>query len=306
MKSNRSLLEAVPNVSEGRNRSTIEALVAALRDAPGVSLLHVHTDEDHNRSVFTYVSDSAEAISAATLELYEVAVARIDMRTHEGEHPRVGAVDVCPFVPLGERSMGECVELAQHLGSEVAQRHGLPVYLYEEAATAPHRKDLPEIRRGEYEKFHEKIEIDEWRPDYGPSVMHETAGVTVIGARHPLIAFNVQLDTERLEVAAAIARSVRASSGGLRFVRAIPVHLHHRSIVQVSMNLLDFRRTPIHRAFELVRVEAEARGVNVLSSEIVGLVPEEALLASASWYLRLEGSASSVVLEHAIRDAEDV
>lgn len=297
-----SLLEAVPNISEGRDRTTIEAVIAAVQRVTGVHLLHVHSDEDHNRSVFTYASSSPDALREATLALYEVALERIDLRVQRGEHPRVGAVDVCPFVPLGERAMTECVELAQTTAAEVARRFELPVYLYEEAATAPHRRELPEIRRGEFERFGEKIILDEWRPDFGPGSVHPSAGVTVMGARNPLIAFNVQLGTEDIELASAIARAVRGSSGGLRFVRAIPVHLHHRRVVQVSMNLLNYRRTPIHRAFELVRLEAERRGVNVISSEIVGLVPLEALTASAAWYLRVEGFTPSLLLEQRIAE----
>lgn len=300
-----ALLKAVPNVSEGRSREAIEAMIAAVRGVSSVDLLHVHTDEDHHRSVFTYVSESAAALRSATVALYAEALTRIDLRVQRGEHPRVGAVDVCPFVPLGTRSMEECVTLARETGAEVAERFGVPVYLYEEAATAPHRRELPEIRRGEFELFHEKIILDEWKPDFGPRQVHESAGVTVMGARTPLIAFNVQLGTENLDTAAAIARAVRGSSGGLRFVRAIPVHLHHRHIVQVSMNLLDFRRTPIHRAFELVRLEAERRGVSVISSEIVGLVPVEALTETAAWYLRVEGFTKSLLLEQRIADATD-
>lgn len=296
----RNLIEAVPNVSEGRDRETIEELIAAVSGTTGVALLHVHSDEDHNRSVFTYASASADALYEATLAFYRTVTERIDLRAHKGEHPRVGAVDVCPFVPLGTRTIGECVELARRVASEVASRFEIPVYLYEEAATAPHRRALPDIRRGEFEGFAEKIQLDAWQPDFGPRQVHEKWGVTVIGARIPLIAFNVQLDTERMEVAKAIARAVRGSSGGLRYVRAIPVHLHHRSIVQVSMNLLDYRRTPIHRAMELVRREAERYGVRVLSSEIVGLVPQEAMLETAAWYLQLEGSPASVILESRI------
>lgn len=297
-----SLMQAVPNVSEGRERDTIEAIVAAVRSVASVSLLHVHSDADHNRSVFTYVSDSADALLEATLALYGAALPRIDMRTQRGGHPRVGAVDVCPFVPLGERSMPECIALASRAAEEVARRWDLPVYLYEEAATSPHRRALPDVRRGQFEGFAEKMLSDEWIPDFGPRAVHPRSGVTIMGARRLLIAFNVQLDTENLDVAASIARAVRGSSGGLRFVRAIPVHLHARKVVQVSMNLLDFRLTPIHRAFDLVRAEAARRGVAVLSSEIVGLVPAEALLESAAAYLQIEGYSRSLILEQRIHD----
>ncbi|HVR42408.1 MAG TPA: glutamate formimidoyltransferase [Thermoanaerobaculia bacterium] len=291
------MIEAVPNVSEGRDRGTIDRIASAVSSVPAVRLLHVGSDEDHNRTVLTYVSDRSDALAQATLALYDAAVGSIDLRRHSGEHPRVGAVDVCPFVPLAGSTMADCVALAREVGREIAARFEIPVYLYEEAATRPERRELPRIRSGQFEGFTKKIARPEWKPDFGPDRVHPSAGVTVVGARVLLIAFNVQLATDRLDLAEAIARSARGVSGGLRFVRALPIRLAHRGIVQVSMNLLDYRRTPIHRAFNLVREEAARWGVEILSSEIVGLVPAEALWDAAAWHLRLENFSPSIILE---------
>jgi len=296
------MIEAVPNISEGRERATIESVAAAIQSTPGVLLLNVHSDPDHNRSVFTYASEEAASLAAATLALYEIALTRIDLRHHEGAHPRVGAVDVVPFVPLRGRAMSECVALAREVGAEVARRFELPVYLYEHAATVESRRELPNIRSGGFEHFAEKIERPEWRPDFGPPRLHPSAGVTVVGARVPLIAFNVQLATDRLEVAESAARAVRAISGGLPYVRALPIDLRRRGIVQVSMNLLDYRKTPIHRAFSIVQQEVRRHGVEILSSEIVGLVPAEALYQLAEWHLQLAGFTASTVLETRIAE----
>jgi glutamate formiminotransferase / 5-formyltetrahydrofolate cyclo-ligase len=297
------MIEAIPNVSEGRDPETLQAISAAISGIDGVTLLHVHSDPDHNRSVFTYIAERPEPLARATLALYEVAIERIDLRVHEGEHPRIGAVDVTPFVPLTGHTMEECVALAVDVAKEVAARFQIPVYLYEHAATAPHRRELPAIRSGGFEGFPAKMLDERWKPDFGPSAIHPSAGATVIGARVPLIAFNVQLGTQRLDVAEKISRAVRGVSGGLGFVRALPIDLHHKKIVQVSMNLLDYRRTPIHRAFGLVREEAARYGVEVISTEIVGLVPADAMYAAAEWYLRLEGFTPSLVLERRIAEA---
>ena len=295
------MIECVPNISEGREQATIDAIADAVRDTPGVRLLNIHSDPDHNRSVFTYVSESGEAIREATMRLFEIALARIDLRIHHGAHPRVGAVDVVPFVPLEGTTMDECIAVAERLGHDVAERFQLPVYLYEHAAKHGHRRDLPVIRSGGFEQFPHKISDERWTPDFGPTLVHPTAGVSIVGARVPLSAFNMQLGTDRVEVAQACARAVRGLSGGLRFVRALPIELKSRGIVQVSMNLLDFRRTPLHRAFAVVREEAERYGVAVVSSEIVGLVPAEAMYQVAEWHLRLAGFRKDVVLEERIR-----
>lgn len=295
------MFECVPNVSEGRNQATIDAIADAIRSTDGVHLLNVHSDADHNRSVFTYVSESGDAIANATLRLFEAAIPRIDLRLHHGAHPRVGAVDVVPFVPLEGTTMEECVAVAERVGKEAGERFTLPVYLYEAAARADHRRELPVIRSGGFERFANKIRDPRWIPDFGPAQVHPTAGVSVVGARVPLIAFNMQLGTDRIEVAQACALAVRGISGGLRFVRALPIALASRGLVQVSMNLLDFRRTPIHRAFTLVKEEAERHGALVVSSEIVGLVPADAMYEVAEWYLRVGGWRKDMILEERIR-----
>jgi glutamate formiminotransferase len=298
------MIEAIPNISEGRNRETIDAVAAAIRATPSVHLLHVTSDADHHRSVLTYVSKSADAIVDATLRMYEVAFQRIDLRNHKGEHPRVGAVDVIPFVPLRQRTMADCVSIAEKTGATIAERFGVPIYLYEEAAREEYRRELPKIRSGGFEKFAKKIEDPRWTPDFGPAVVHPTAGVTIVGARVPLIAFNVQLGTDKLDVADRIARKVRASSGGLPFVRALPINLARRGVVQVSMNLLNYRATPIRQAFTAVREEAERHGVEVISSEIVGLVPAEALDAESAARFKIENYSPEIVLERRIAAAE--
>ena len=298
------MIEVVPNVSEGRDPETISRIADAIRAVPDVLFLHVTSDPDHNRSVFTYASESGPALVQATLALFEIAVERIDLRHHTGEHPRVGAVDVVPFVPLKGAAMPECVALAEETGRLVAERFNIPIYLYEEAARAAHRRELPSIRSGGFENFAKKINDAQWQPDFGPAAVHASAGISIIGARVPLIAFNVQLNTERIDIAEKIARSVRGVSGGLRYVRALPIHLHRRGIVQVSMNLLDYRKTPIHRAFTLVREEASRFGVDVLSTEIVGLIPEEALYAAAEWFLRIENFDHGIVLERRIEQKQ--
>lgn len=297
------MFECVPNISEGRNQATIDAVADAIRGTADVHLLNIHSDPDHNRSVFTYVSQSADAIAEATLRLYEAAVPLIDLRIHHGAHPRVGAVDVVPFVPLEGTTMDECVEVAKRVGASIADRFHIPIYFYEHAASAPHRRELPAIRSGGFENFAAKIHDARWLPDAGPAQVHPTAGVSVVGARVPLIAFNMQLGTDRIEVAQACALAVRGISGGLRFVRALPISLASKGLVQVSMNLLDFRRTPIHRAFAVVREEAERYGVPVVSSEIVGLVPAEAMFEVAEWHLRVSGWRKDMVLEERIRTA---
>jgi glutamate formiminotransferase len=295
------MYECVPNISEGRDPETIEAVAEAIRSTADVFLLNVHSDRDHNRSVFTYVSESADAIREATLRLYEVALPRIDMRLHHGAHPRAGAVDVVPFVPLEGTTMEQCVAVAERTGAEIAERFGIAVYLYEHAARHAYRRELPIIRSGGFENFAQKIADPRWQPDFGPARVHETAGVSVVGARVPLIAFNMQLGTNRIEVAQACALAVRGISGGLRFVRALSIDLASKGVVQVSMNLLDFRRTPIHRAFSVVKEEAERHGVAVISSEIVGLVPADAMFQVAEWHLRIAGFRRDMVLEERIR-----
>ena len=295
-----AIIECVPNVSEGRRTDVVDALVAAIRRVPGVRLLDHSSDASHNRSVLTLAGEAAP-LKAAVLTLFEHAAPAIDLRVHKGEHPRLGAVDVVPFVPIEGVTMAECVALAKATAQEVAQRFGVPVFLYEEASSDPARKNLEDIRRGEFEGLTEKMARPEWKPDYGPAVPHPSAGASVIGARMPLIAYNINLATDRLDVAKKIAAAIRHSSGGFRFVKAMGITLEDRRIVQVSMNLTNYEKTPMHRVFDVVKREAARYGVSVLESEIVGLVPSAALVATAEHYLRLEGFRRDQVLETKLR-----
>ena len=282
------LIECVPNVSEGRRPDVIAAMVEAMGRVPGVRLLDHSSDPSHNRSVFTLVGDST-GVEQAVLALFERAVAAIDLRTHTGEHPRLGAVDVVPFIPIEGATMADCVALAKRVGAEVAARFGVPVYLYEEASTNPARKNLEDIRRGEFEGLAARMATADWAPDFGPAAPHPSAGASVIGARMPLIAYNINLATDRLDVAKKIAAAIRHSSGGFRYVKAAGFKLEDRGIVQVSMNLTNYEKTPIFRVFETVKREAERYGVSILESEIVGLVPAAALNAAAEFYLQIGG-----------------
>jgi glutamate formiminotransferase len=295
------LIECIPNVSEGRRADVVARMADAIRAVPGVRLLDHSSDPSHNRSVFTLVGDAA-GVERAVLELFERAVADIDLRTHRGEHPRLGAVDVVPFVPIEGVTMADCVALARKVGAAVAERFAVPVYLYEDASDNPARKNLEDIRRGEFEGLADKMKTAGWAPDFGPSTPHGTAGASVIGARMALIAYNINLATDRLDVAKKIAAAIRHSSGGYRFVKAAGFKLDDRGIVQVSMNLTNYEKTPIFRVFETVKREAARYGVSILESEIVGLVPSAALLGAAEYYLQIEGFKSNQVLENKLRD----
>jgi len=295
------IIECIPNVSEGRRADVVERCAGAIRAVPGVRLLDYSSDPSHNRSVFTLVGDAA-GVGAATLALFEQATAAIDLRAHKGEHPRLGAVDVVPFVPIEGVTMEECVELAKQVGAEVASRFNVPVFLYEEASNNPLRKNLEDIRRGEFEGLAAKMALAEWTPDFGPAAPHPTAGASVIGARMPLIAYNINLNTDRLDVAKKIAAAIRHSSGGFRYVKAAGFMLEDRRIAQVSMNLTNYQKTPIFRVFETVKREAERYGVSILESEIVGLVPSAALLSAAEYYLQIEGFSGQQILENKLKD----
>ena len=295
-----AIIQCVPNVSEGRRPEVVEAIVRAVAETPGIHLLDWSSDASHNRSVITLAGDAAP-LNAAVLTLFERSLAAIDLRQHRGEHPRLGAVDVVPFVPIEGATMDDCVQLARATAHDVVSRFGIPVYLYEEAASTPARRNLEDIRRGEFEGLAAKMAQPDWRPDFGPATPHPSGGASVIGARMPLIAYNINLDTDRLEVAKKIAAAIRFSSGGLRFVKAMGIALDGRRIVQVSMNLTNHEKTPVFRVFEIVKREAARYGVAVLESEIVGLVPSAALLAAAQWYLQLDGFTADQVLEHRLR-----
>jgi glutamate formiminotransferase len=294
------VIECVPNVSEGRRPEIVAAMAEAIRAVDGVRLLDHSSDASHNRSVFTLAGDAA-GVERAVLALVERAVADIDLRTHRGEHPRMGAVDVIPFVPIEGVTMADCVALARHVGAQIAERFKVPVYLYEEASSDPARKNLEDIRRGEFEGLAAKMAANGWAPDFGPAAPHPSAGATVVGARMPLIAYNINLATDRLDVAKKIAAAIRHSSGGYRFVKAMGITLEARGIVQVSMNLTNYEKTPIFRVFETVKREAARYGVEVLESEIVGLVPSAALNAAAEFYLQIDGFKADQVLEHKLR-----
>ena len=294
------VIECVPNVSEGRRPEIVAAMADAIRAIDGVRLLDHSSDASHNRSVFTLAGDAA-GVERAVLALVERATGDIDLRTHRGEHPRMGAVDVVPFVPIEGVTMAECVALARKVGSEIASRFNVPVYLYEEASINPARKNLEDIRRGEFEGLAAKMASAGWAPDFGPPRPHPTAGATVIGARMPLIAFNINLQTDRLDVAKKIATAIRHSSGGLRFVKAMGIPLEDRGIVQVSMNLTNYEKTPIFRVFDLVKREAARYGVTVLESEIIGLVPSAAMVSAAEYFLQLERFTPTQVLETRLR-----
>ncbi|HQZ38998.1 MAG TPA: glutamate formimidoyltransferase [Vicinamibacterales bacterium] len=294
------IIECVPNISEGVRTGVVSSIADALRAVPGLRVLDVQSDAVHNRSVLTLAGD-ATALRVAIPILFERAVAAIDLRLHKGEHPRIGAVDVVPLIPIEEATMDDCVALARDIAAQVARQVSVPIYLYEEAATTPDRRNLESIRRGEFEGLADKMAQPGWTPDYGPATPHPSAGASVIGARMPLIAYNVNLGTDRLEVARQIAAAVRMSSGGLRYVKAMGLALDHRGLVQVSMNLTNPDKTPIHRAFEMVKREAARYGVPVVESEIVGLVPQAALLQAAEYYLQLEGFSAKQVLENRLR-----
>ena len=295
------IMECVPNFSEGRDRAKIDKIVEPFRGKKDVKLLDYSNDEDHNRMVVTVVGEP-EALKNALLEAIGIAVKLIDLRTHQGQHPRMGAVDVVPFIPIKNCTMDEAIALSKEVGEKVAEMYGIPVFLYEKSASAPHRENLAAIRKGEFEGMDEKITQSEWTPDFGPAKKHETAGTVAIGARMPLVAYNINLNTADLDIAHGIAKRIRFIGGGLRYCKAMGVELKDRGITQVSINMTDFTRTHLYQAMEMVRFEARRYGVSVVGSEIIGLVPMEALVDTASYYLGLEGFSMQQVLESRIME----
>lgn len=295
------IIECVPNFSEGRDLKKIDEIVAPFRARQGVKLLDYSNDEDHNRLVVTVVGEP-EPLREAMLEAIGVAVRLIDLNTHKGQHPRMGAVDVVPFIPIKNVTMEEAVALSKEVAAEVAKRYELPVFLYEKSASAPYRENLAAIRKGEFEGMGEKIKQPEWHPDFGPAEKHPTAGTVAIGARMPLVAYNVNLSTPNLEIAHDIAKKIRFIGGGLRYCKAMGVELKDRGITQVSINMTDYTHTALYRAFEMVRIEARRYGVSIVGSEIIGLVPMEALIDTASYYLGLENFSMQQVLEARIME----
>ena len=295
----RRVVECVPNFSEGRRTEVIDQIAKAIATVPHAHVLDVQSDADHNRTVVTFAGEP-EAVEEAAFRGIEKAAELIDMNLHRGEHPRMGAADVVPFVPIKGVTMEDCVAIAQRLGQRVGRELGIPVYLYEKAATRPDRRNLAKVRRGEYEGIKAEIATKpEREPDFGPRRLGK-AGATVIGARPPLIAFNVYLGTDDVGVAKAIARAVRHSSGGLRYVKALGLLVKGQA--QVSMNLTDYRQTPVHRVVEMIRREAERYGVSIAESELIGLIPNEALVEAAEFYLQLGGFSSHQILENRLAD----
>jgi len=292
------LVECVPNFSEGRRPEVIEAITAEVKNVPGVKLLDVKADASHNRVVVTFVGEP-QAAKQAAFNACKKAAELIDMEKQHGEHPRIGATDVIPFIPVKNMTMEECVQLADELAQEIAEKLEIPVYLYEEAAKIPTRKALPDIRKGQYEGLKTEIDKPERRPDYGPARMHPSAGATVVGARQFLIAYNINLDTSDVQIAKKIANCIREAKGGYRYVRAmgVSVQVGGRDVAQVTINMVNYQGTPLFRVFETVKSEAARYGVNVIGSEIIGLTPMQALLDVAEFYLRLDGFDRKQVLE---------
>jgi len=298
-----AIVECVPNFSEGRRPEIVDAIIAAAVAQDGVTLLDKEMDADHNRSVVTLVG-SPEAVSAAAFRAVQKAAELIEMRTHKGEHPRMGATDVVPFVPIAGITLAECATLARQLGQRIGEELAIPVYLYEAAASRSDRENLADVRRGEYEGIRDAIETDSSRrPDFGPAVMNLKAGATAVGARMPLIAFNAYLNTNRMSVARAIANAIRFATGGLRYCKALGFEIKDRRCVQVSMNLVNYEKTPIFRVLEMIRSEAARWGVQVTSTEIVGLTPAKSLYDTAEHFLQLERFSPDQVLEEKLRSA---
>ncbi len=290
------IIQCVPNFSEGKDKEIIEKIVEEIRRMDEVKLLDYSMDKDHNRSVVTFIGEPEKVIEAA-FNASKVASELIDMRTHTGGHPRMGATDVIPLIPISDVTMEECVKYSKELGRRIGEELGISVFLYEKSAETPARENLADIRRGQYEGMADKLKQEEWQPDFGPNILNEKAGVTAVGARMPLVAFNVNLGTDDVEIAKKIAKSVRARTGGFTYCKAIGLEIKERNIVQVSMNMVDYTQTSLFRVFDTIEREANRYGVNVIGSEIIGLVPMQALVDVADYYLKLENFNSSQILE---------
>lgn len=300
----RRIVECVPNFSEGRRPEVIERIVGAIRSVTGVTLLDQEMNPDHNRAVISFVGEP-EAVLEAAFRATRTAAELIDLTKHQGEHPRIGATDVVPFVPISGVTQAECIELAKRLGKRIADELSIPVYLYELAATRPDRQDLANIRKGEFEGLREAIKTDPDRaPDFGRPELHPTAGATVVGVRAPLIAYNINLSTPDVKIAEKIAKAIRFRSGGFRYVKALGFELKEKNCAQVSINMTDYTKTPLYRVFETVKREAQRYGVGVVESEIVGLVPQAALIDCAQFYLQLNGFKKEQILENRLMPAQ--
>lgn len=281
------LIECIPNFSEGQNEETINGLVQVAKSVAGVTLLDHSSDASHNRSVFTLVGDE-EGIQEVAFQLVKYASEHIDMTKQHGEHPRMGATDVVPFVPVKDANIAECVEISKKVAKRINDELNIPIFLYEESAANPSRVNLAKVRKGQFEGMPEKLLEEEWAPDFGERKIHPTAGITAVGARMPLVAFNVNLDTSDITIANKIAKIIRGSGGGFKYCKGIGVMLEDRNIAQVSMNMVNFEGTPLYRAFETIRFEAKRYGVNIIGSEVIGLTPAKALIDCAEYYLQIE------------------
>lgn len=290
------IVECVPNFSEGRDLEKVERIVNAFRAKENIKLLDYSNDKDHNRMVITAIGEP-EAMKNAVIEAVGIAVKEIDLTKHEGQHPRMGAVDVIPFIPIKGMTVEEADALAKDVGKTLGDKYNLPVYLYEKSASATHRQNLAAVRKGEFEGLTDKMQQGDWKPDFGPQEKHPTAGAVAVGARMPLIAYNVNLNTTKLEIADKIAKKVRFLGGGLRFCKAMGVELKDQNMVQVSMNLTDYTKTAIYQAVEMIRFEAQRYGVTIAGSELIGLVPLQAVVDTASYYLGLEDFSMKQILE---------
>ena len=291
------IIECVPNLSSS-DHAVVEEIAGVVRSTPGVTLLNTSSDQSHNRSVITFVGNP-EGVEEAAVRLSKIAARCIDLTQHKGEHPRMGAVDVIPFIPIRETAMDECVDLSKRVGQRIWEEAGIPVFLYEASASAPPRENLANIRKGQFEGMFEKVQQPEWEPDFGGRTVHPTAGVVAVGARAPLIAFNINLSTNDVSIAEKIARVVRQSGGGLTCVKAIGVFLKERDTAQVSINMTNYCLTPLYRVVEFVRFEAARYGATIVGTEIVGLVPMRALIDSAEYYLGIENfDPEAQVLEY--------
>ncbi len=293
------LIECVPNISNGTNPEIVEYCIDAIRENKDLKLIDYSSDADHNRSVITFVGES-EAVVQGAYELARRALEKIDLNHHSGTHPRMGAIDVIPFVPLGETTIEECIKASEDLGKLIGEQLQLPVYLYALSAKQENRKKLPPIRKGQFEAFEEKIKLPEWQPDFGPANRHPTAGVVAVGAREFLIAFNIYLSTKDEEIAERIAKGLRESGGGHRFLQAKGMYIAEKDLTQVSMNILNFNKLPLYRVIELVRLEAKRFGVEIIETELIGLAPLQSIMDTAAYYMQLPALSTEQLVESKI------
>lgn len=295
------VVQCVPNFSEGINLDVVERIASCFKDKAGITLMGVEPDRDYNRTVVTVIGEPTAVINAVVTAV-GVATELIDMRKQKGEHPRMGATDVVPFIPIKDMTVEECIEISKVVAKEINEKYNIPIFLYENSASAPNRIALPDIRKGQFEGMAEKIKLPEWAPDYGDAKIHESAGVTAVGSRMSLVAYNVNLDTQDIEVAKKIAMAIRGSSGGFKFIQAGPAEIKEKNIIQVTMNIKNYKKNPVYRMYEMVKMEAKKYGVSVLGSEIIGALPLEAVSESLEYYLGLEEGLVSKIIETKLID----